>query len=191
MAQKKDYLPHTRWSQRIDRVADRVGRVISYVWLVLLGVIMINVLMRYVFNEGRIEMEELQWHLYSIGFLLGLGYAYQADAHIRVDVLHERLRHRTKAWIELYGILLLLLPFIALVLIYSVPFVASSYAVAEVSASPGGLPLRWLIKAVLPVAFFLLLMTVIARMIRVWHFLFLSSHLDSSAVNDGDRHASK
>jgi TRAP-type mannitol/chloroaromatic compound transport system permease small subunit len=77
------------------------------------------------------------------------------------------------------------------VLIYSVPFVASSYAGAEVSASPGGLPLRWLIKAVLPVAFFLLLMTVIARMIRVWHFLFLSSHLDSSAVNDGDRHASK
>ena len=89
MAQKKDYLPHTRWSQRIDRVADRVGHAISYVWLILLGVIMINVLMRYVFNEGRIEMEELQWHLYSIGFLLGLGYAYQADAHIRVDVLHE------------------------------------------------------------------------------------------------------
>jgi len=191
MAQKQDYLPHTRWSQRIDRVADRVGRAISYIWLILLGIIMVNVLMRYVFNEGRIEMEELQWHLYSIGFLLGLGYAYQADAHIRVDVLHERLGHRTKAWIELYGILLLLLPFIALVLIYSIPFVASSYAVAEVSASPGGLPLRWLIKAVLPLAFFLLLMTVIARTIRVWHFLFISPSLDSSALELGERHASK
>ena len=89
MAQKKDYLPHTQWSQRIDRIADQVGRAISYIWLILLGVIMLNVLMRYAFNEGRIEMEELQWHLYSIGFLLGLGYAYQADAHIRVDVLHE------------------------------------------------------------------------------------------------------
>ena len=191
MAQKQDYLPHTRWSQRIDRVADRVGRAISYIWLILLGIIMVNVLMHYVSNEGRIEMEELQWHLYSIGFLLGLGYAYQADAHIRVDVLHERLGHRTKAWIELYGILLLLLPFIALVLIYSIPFVASSYAVAEVSASPGGFPLRWLIKAVLPLAFFLLLMTVIARTIRVWHFLFISSSLDSSALELGERHASK
>ena len=191
MAQKKEYLPHTRWSQQIDRVADQVGRAISYIWLILLGVIMLNVLMRYAFNEGRIEMEELQWHLYSIGFLLGLGYAYQADAHIRVDVLHERLRHRTKAWIELYGILLLLLPFIMLVLIYSIPFVASSYAVAEVSASPGGLPLRWLIKAVLPLAFLLLLMTVIARTIRVWHFLFFDSRSNSPLVKPGDRHASK
>lgn len=191
MAQKRDYLPHTRWSQRIDRIADQIGRAISYIWLILLGVIMLNVLMRYAFNEGRIEMEELQWHLYSIGFLLGLGYAYQADAHIRVDVLHERLRHRTKAWIELYGILLLLLPFITLVLIYSIPFVASSYAVAEVSASPGGLPLRWLIKAVLPLAFLLLLMTVIARTIRVWHFLFFDSRSDSSTANLGDHLASK
>ena len=191
MAQNKDYLPHTQWSQRIDRIADQVGRAVSYIWLILLGVIMLNVLMRYAFNEGRIEMEELQWHLYSIGFLLGLGYAYQADAHIRVDVLHERLRHRTKAWIELYGILLLLLPFITLVLIYSIPFVASSYAVAEVSASPGGLPLRWLIKAVLPLAFLLLLMTVIARTIRVWHFLFIDARSDSSSANLGDHLASK
>ena len=85
----KNYLPHTVWSTRMDRLADQVGRAISYVWLVLLAVIVINVLMRYVLDEGRIEMEELQWHLYSVGFLLGLGYAYQADAHIRVDVLHE------------------------------------------------------------------------------------------------------
>ena len=68
-------------------------------------------------------------------FLLGLGYAYQADAHIRVDVLHERLRHRTRLG-ELYGILLLLLPFITLVLIYSIPFVASSTQLPKSSASP-------------------------------------------------------
>ena len=107
----KDYLPNTVWSQRLDRLADHIGRGVSYVWLLLLGVIVINVLMRYVLNEGRIELEELQWHLYAVGFLLGLGYAYQADAHIRVDVLHEHFSHRVKAWIELYGILLLLLPF--------------------------------------------------------------------------------
>ena len=183
----KDYLPHTVWSKRMDRVADQVGRVISYVWLVLLAVIVINVLMRYLFNEGRIEMEELQWHLYSIGFLLGLSYAYQADAHIRVDVLHEHFSHRTKAWIELYGIVLLLLPFIALILIYSVPFVASSYALAEVSASPGGLPLRWLIKAALPLGFSLLLLTVLSRLLRVWSLLFVATH----NAAQGDIHASQ
>ena len=181
----KEYLPNTVWSRRLDRLADHIGRGVSYVWLLLLGVIVINVLMRYVLNEGRIELEELQWHLYAVGFLLGLGYAYQADAHIRVDVLHEHFSHRVKAWIELYGILLLLLPFIALILIYSMPFVASSYAVAEVSASPGGLPLRWLIKAALPLGFGLLLLTVISRLLRVWHFLFL----ETPSAAQGDAHA--
>ena len=181
----KDYLPDTVWSRRLDRLADHIGRGVSYVWLLLLGVIVINVLMRYVLNEGRIELEELQWHLYAVGFLLGLGYAYQADAHIRVDVLHEHFGHRVKAWIELYGIILLLLPFIALILIYSMPFVTSSYAVAEVSASPGGLPLRWLIKAALPLGFGLLLLTVISRLLRVWHFLFL----ERPGAAQGDTHA--
>lgn len=183
----KDYLPHTPWSRRIDHFADLIGRAVSYVWMILLWVIMVNVLMRYAFNEGRIEMEELQWHLYSVGFLLGLGYAYQADAHIRVDVLHEHFSHRTKAWIELYGIFLLMLPFVALVLIYSTPFVASSFALSEVSASPGGLPFRWLIKAALPIGFLLLLITVVARLIRVWHFLFL----DSRAVIEAETHANE
>ncbi len=181
----KDYLPNTVWSRRLDRMADHIGRGVSYVWLLLLGVIVINVLMRYVLNEGRIELEELQWHLYSVGFLLGLGFAYQADAHIRVDVLHEHFSHRVKAWIELYGIVLLLLPFIALILIYSRPFVASSYALAEVSASPGGLPLRWLIKAAMPLGFGLLLLTVISRLLRVWHFLFL----ETLSAAQGDAHA--
>ena len=87
--------------------------------------------------------------------------------------------------------MLRVLPVVATVLIYSFAFVASSVAVAEVSASPGGVALRGLIKAVLPLAFFLLLMTVIARTIRVWHFLFISSSLDSSALELGERHASK
>ena len=187
----KSLLPHTPVSAAIDRVIALVGRWLSYIWGVLLAIIVVNVVARYLFDEGRIELEELQWHLYSIGFLFGMSYAYQADAHIRVDLLHERMHPRTQAWIELYGILLLLLPFIAIVLIYSIPFVASSYAVSEVSASPGGLPLRWLIKAVLPLAFFLLLMTAVARTIRVWHFLFISSSVDSSVLELGERHASK
>ena len=167
-----DFLPHTRLSRRVDRWLEHIGRAVSLIWVVLLAVIVLNVVLRYAFSEGRIELEELQWHLYSIGFLLGLGYAYQADTHIRVDVLHERLRPRTQAWIELYGIVLFLFPFIALVLIYSVPFVLSSYRLDEVSPSPGGLSMRWLIKAMLPLGFVLLLLAVVSRLTRVWAFLF-------------------
>ena len=101
-----------------------------------------------------------------------MSYAYQADSHIRVDVLSERLRPRLRAWLELYGILLALLPFIVLVLVYSLPFVAQSWALSEVSQAPGGLPLRWLIKAVLPLGFLLLLLATLSRLSRVWVFLF-------------------
>ena len=99
-------------------------------------------------------------------------YAFQADAHIRVDVLSEHFPPRWRAWLELYGLLLALLPFIVLVLWYSVPFVAASWAASEVSASPGGLPLRWLIKAVLPLGFALLLLAVLSRLSRLWLYLF-------------------
>lgn len=169
------YLPHTPLTHRIDGLLDVIGRGISYIWLILLAVIVVNVLLRYAFSEGRIELEELQWHLYSVGFLLGFSYAYQADTHIRVDVLHERMSPRMQSWVELYGILLLLLPFIAVVLIYAMPFVASSYALDEISPSPGGLAFRWLIKAALPLGFVLLLLGVISRLIRVWHHLFLQT----------------
>lgn len=129
-------LPHTRFSRRVDPLIRRIGHCISWLWLALLVIIVANVLLRYVFGEGRIEFEEIQWHLYATGFLLGLGYAVERDAHIRVDVVHERLSERFKAWIELYGILLLLLPFIALILVYSVPFVWQSFSLSEVSQAP-------------------------------------------------------
>jgi TRAP-type mannitol/chloroaromatic compound transport system permease small subunit len=174
-------LPATRVSRIIDPLLDRIGRAASWLWLVLLLVIVGNVLLRYVFGEGRVELEELQWHLYSLGFLFGLAYAFQADAHIRVDVLSERFTPRTRAWLELYGLLLALLPFLALILIYSVPFVWQSFALSEVSQAAGGLPMRWAIKAALPVGFFLLLLGALSRLTRVWAFLFLAGDAEEKA----------
>ncbi len=165
-------LPHTAFSRRVDPLLGRIGRWVSWLWLVLLGIIVLNVVLRYAFGEGRVEFEEIQWHLYSIGFLIGMCYAYEADVHIRVDVLHERFSPRLRAWIELYGILLLLLPFITLILVFSVPFVRQSYLVGEVSQAPGGLPYRWLMKAVLPLGFTLLLLATLSRLSRVWALLF-------------------
>ena len=167
-------LPETRLSRIIDPWLVKIGRWASLLWLALLAIIVINVVLRYAFGEGRIEFEEIQWHLYSTGFLLGLSYAYQADKHIRVDVLHERFSPELKAWIELYGILLLLLPFVLLVLIFAVPFVMASYELSEVSQAPGGLPFRWMIKAALPLGFGLLLAGAISRLSRVWAFLFFA-----------------
>jgi TRAP-type mannitol/chloroaromatic compound transport system permease small subunit len=165
-------LPHTRASRAIDRLVTAIGDAMSWVWIALLGVIALNVTLRYAFGSGRIELEELQWHLYSVGFLLGIPYAFAADAHIRVDVLRDRMSRRTQAWIELYGILLLLLPFVALVILFAIPFVGESWSSAEISPSPGGLPLRWLIKAVLLAGFVLLGLASVSRLLRVCSLLF-------------------
>lgn len=165
--------PTTNISRSLDRLLVKVGQWASWLWLLLLFIIVINVILRYVFGEGRIEFEEIQWHIYATGFLLGLGYAYQKDAHIRVDVIHERLSPRTRAWIDLYGIALLLLPFIGVILIHCWPFVLHSYHLGEVSQAPGGLPYRWAIKATLPLGFCFLLLAVLSRLSRIWSFLFL------------------
>ena len=151
-----------------------VGNAVSWIWVLLLAVIVCNVVLRYAFDEGRVEFEEIQWHLYSVGFMLGLGCVLQADAHIRVDVLYERFQPVTRAWIDLYGILLFVLPFVALMLIYGAPFVADSFVTGEVSSSPGGLPHRWAIKSILLAGFALLGLAALSRLTRLWKFLFLT-----------------
>ena len=173
-------LPETPFSRLVDPALDRIGNAVSWIWVVLLGVIVCNVVLRYALAKGRIEFEEIQWHLYSVGFMLGLAYALQHDAHVRVDVLHERFRPTTQAWIDLYGIVLFLFPFIALMLIYGVPFVVDSFVTGEISSSPGGLPYRWAIKSVLVLGFVQLGIAALSRLTRLWKFLFLGPRGDDA-----------
>jgi TRAP-type mannitol/chloroaromatic compound transport system permease small subunit len=165
-------LPETRLSAGIDRLIRGLGDVFSWVWLALLATIVLNVIMRYVFGEGRIEFEELQWHLYSVGFLLGLAYSLESDDHVRVDFIRARMSLRMQAWVELYGLLLLLFPFVALILFYSVPFIHYSWLSGEVSQAPGGLGFRWLIKSALFAGFALLAVAAFSRLLRVSSYLF-------------------
>ena len=165
-------LPETRLSHRLDALVRRTGDAAAWLWLVLLAVVVLNVLLRYAFGEGRIEFEEIQWHLYALGFLVALSYAVESDDHIRVDFLRGRFSPRVQAWVELYGILLLLLPFTALVLVYALPFAASSWTQGEVSPAPGGLPYRFVIKSALSLGFVLLAIAACSRLLRVSSFLF-------------------
>jgi len=164
--------PETPLSARIDRVIRRIGEALSWLWLVLLAVIVFNVSLRTFLGIGSIALEEAQWHVYALGFLVGLAYCVQSDSHVRVDFLRIRMRPRTLAWIELYGTLLLLLPFTALVLFAALPFVRDAFVSSEISPSPGGLPLRWLVKAFLPLGFALLVAAGFARLLRVGAALF-------------------
>lgn len=165
-------LPHTGISRAVDPVIAWLGKASSIFWPILVFVITVNVLMRYVIGKGLIEFEEIQWHLYAVGFLLAQAWAAQGDGHVRIDVIAEHYPNRTKCWIELIGIVGFLLPFIIVVLWYSAPFVAYSFRINEISEAPGGLSHRWAIKAFLFIGFALLAIATLSRLTRVLSGLF-------------------
>lgn len=156
----------------IDRLLDRLAGELSWIWLALIAVIVASAVLRFGFGGGRVELEELQWHLYAVGFLVGIVACARHDRHVRVDVLRERMAPRTRAWVDLYGILLLQLPFVVLVLWSAWPLVVSSFETGERSDAAGGLPHRWILKAALPVAFGLLALATVSRLRQLGRTLF-------------------
>ncbi|HMB92451.1 MAG TPA: TRAP transporter small permease subunit, partial [Rhodothermales bacterium] len=108
---------------------------------------------------------ELQWYLFSLVFLLGAAYTLKHGAHVRVDVVYGRLSAKGKAWVNLLGTVLFLIPFCVLMLWTAWPAVQESWALREMSADPGGLP-RYPIKTIIPIAFVLLMVQGIAMLIR-------------------------
>lgn len=169
---RQDFAP-TALSRWADPLLERIGEAFSYAWVVLVLLVLANVLLRYVFGKGLIQFEEAQWHLYAVGFMLGMAYVTVKDMDVRIDVLAERWSFKTRAWIELYGLALFLVPFIVVVLWYALPFVGYSFSILERSDAPGGLPWRYLIKAVLVLAFLLLALAAASRLSRVLAYLFL------------------
>jgi TRAP-type mannitol/chloroaromatic compound transport system permease small subunit len=145
-----------RLADAIDRLCTFAGETSAWLYPLLVVVLVVNVGLRYGAGRGYIELEELQWHLFSAAFLLGLAYTGVADEHVRVDLIHARLAPRTRAWIELLGALLLLLPFTAIVGWSALDFFWQSWSVGERSSMPSGLPARYVIKGVLAVALGLL-----------------------------------
>jgi TRAP-type mannitol/chloroaromatic compound transport system permease small subunit len=165
-------LPTTRASRLLDGFLDRVGRVFSFLWLAVIGVILVSVISRYVFSEGSVTMEEIQWHISSVAWLVGLSYAFVHDSHVRVDVIHERLSLRKQVWIELLGLLVLALPFLVIGVYMSWPYFYESFLQGEVSQAPAGLPYRWAMKFFMPLAFALLAIAGISRLLKCTALLF-------------------
>lgn len=164
-------LPQTKVSQFIECVIERVGRAVSWIWLILVLLIVANALMRYFFNLTFVALEELQWHLYAVGFMLGLSYCFIHDGHVRVDALAEHWSMKRRVWIEVFGLTFLLLPFCFVVFDYAIPFVERSYRMHEVSPSFDGLPMRWILKSFILIALAMLIMAAFSRWLRCIAYL--------------------
>ena len=138
----------------------------SWLTLILVLVIVVDVLLRYTLSITTAASFELEWHLFAAIFLLGAAYTFKEDKHVRVDVFYDRFSDYTKAWVNLTGGLVLLLPFCAIAFWESLSFVQSSYQLGETSPQPGGLPGRWVIKSTIPAGFFLLGLQGISSIIK-------------------------
>ena len=145
----------SRW---IDGFNEKVGQMVSWVTLGLVVVIFIDVVMRYLFNTSYVFTQELEWHLFGFIFLIGAGYTLLHDGHVRVDIIYQRLGLKGRAWINLCGVILFLIPGCIMVINTSWKFAANSFAMLEGSPDPGGIPLRFIIKGCIPAGFTLLLL---------------------------------
>ncbi|MFW2374412.1 MAG: TRAP transporter small permease subunit [Gammaproteobacteria bacterium] len=137
----------------INSYSEILGKITAVLFILLLLNVFFDVIMRYLFNDVSIGMQELEWHLYATIFMLGIPFTLYKDGHVRVDIIYESLSLRKQAWIDIFGTLFLLIPFTLLVAKYGIDFTIESYQLGERSGDPGGLPFRWLIKAMIPFAF--------------------------------------
>ncbi len=149
-----------------ESIVRKVSAICCWSSALLVLVIILNVIMRYGFENGLIIFEEIQWHLYAIGIMFGLSYAEITNAHVSVDLLSERFKPNTKRFWEIFGTLFFVFPFIFVILFNSWDYIEASYRLNESSVSPLGLPMRWLIKSAIPASFILLAMAVTTRLIR-------------------------
>ena len=164
--------PRTWPSDIIEKVLGSLSFVLNTIWFALVLIIVVNVTMRYAFGINYVWVEEVQWHIYAVGFMFGIGYALMHDSHVRVDVLAANFRPTTRAWIEAFSIVAIILPMCWLIITYGIPFVEASYNRGERSSAPGGLGNRWMIKSVIVLAFAYIGLAAFARLLRVTSFLF-------------------
>jgi len=150
----------------MDRISQLVGQAVSWASLLLVLITVYDVLARYFLQRTAAWIMELEWHLFGLLFLLGGAYALQQDRHVRVDVFYQRMGERERAWVDLLGTLLFLLPWCAVLIYWSAQYAAASWAGREGSPDPGGLPARYLIKGALVLGLILLFIQGLARLLR-------------------------
>jgi TRAP-type mannitol/chloroaromatic compound transport system permease small subunit len=127
----------------------RTGRAVAWLTLLMVAIVFVGVALRYGFALGWIAMQESYVWLHGCVFMLGAGYTLLHDEHVRVDIVYREASPRYKAWANLFGVLFLLLPMVAVIAWVSAPYVAESWTRLEASGKAGGLPGVFVLKSVL------------------------------------------
>ncbi|WP_417804706.1 TRAP transporter small permease subunit [Thalassospira lucentensis] len=168
-------------SDGIDAIVTRIGKWASLLAIPLMLTIIYDVIQRKFGGQGSIKLQELEWHLHTGLFMLCFGFGYIRDSHVRIELIRDNLRPRTRAIVEMIGGIICVLPFCALVLYFGFDFVARSFDAHEVSASTTGLTHRWIIKSTIPIGFGLLAMAGLSVFLKCFVFVFGPTDLHKRA----------
>ena len=134
-------------SKFIDRFNTIIGYLCAFFVFSMVIVVFTVVVLRYGFNIGFIWMQEVYVWLHSFVFMLGAGFTYLANEHVRIDVFYREASKKYKATVDLFGNIFLLLPFLYIIWNYSYPFVYRSFLMWEVSREAGGMPALYILKS--------------------------------------------
>ncbi len=157
-------------SRLIDAVNERIGRLVYWLVLIMVLVSAGNALSRYALSVASNAWLELQWYLFAAVFLLCAGYTLRHNEHIRIDVIAGLLSRRAQAWIDIFGTVFFLLPMATFIMWLSWPIFMNAWNSNEVSGSAGGL-IRWPVRLLVPLGFFLLSLQGVSELIKQIAFL--------------------
>ncbi len=153
-------------SYTLDRISKYAGFIAAFLVVVLSLLVAYDAVMRYLFSSGSIALQEVEWHLFDVVFLLGLTYALKHDKHVRVDIFFERYSKESRAIVQILSMLLLVIPFSLVFLSDSIDMLTQSYIQNEISSDPGGLTHRYIIKGVLVLSFILLIIQALSEVFK-------------------------
>ncbi len=151
-----------------ENLIRKAGILSSWLNIILVLIIAVDVLFRYFLDHTSVWVTELEWHLFSIVFLLGAAYTMQADGHVRVDVFLQRGTEKQKKLVTLIGHLLLLIPMCLFLIPPAWDYFYQSWSISEGSGDPGGIPALYPIKAFIPISFVLVLSQAIIESLRIF-----------------------
>lgn len=156
----------TKLAAQLEKVSVWSGQLIAWLTLLMVLITFSIVVLRYGFASGSIAMQESVVYMHALVFLIGIPYTLKYDGHVRVDIFYSKMTPRNKAWVNLFGTLLLLLPVTLFIAWVSWDYVIASWEMREESGEAGGLPGVYLLKANI------LLMTLLLLTQGISQFLF-------------------
>ena len=157
-------------ARKIDAFQERVGQGVSWLMFLLVVTVFGDVLSRYLIGVSFVFVQELEWHLFGVIFLLAAGYTMLYNEHVRVDILYAKMPPRRRAWFDFVLMFVFLFPACILLVYTSWPFVRNSFMVNEGSPDPGGIPSRWVLKSMIILGFVLLFLQGISQAIKNFYW---------------------